>query len=435
MIEWNLTHYLSRMDINTRFISNKEIMINSILFFFLFVIISIQNISAMLVSNLSKSLTIAVFAAKEVYIVIFLLLLISSLLMRLKIKIDLLVPSLLIIYILFYSLLFSPHFNFVSLRQLIVIPVFMLFGSYFIDRVNIQLIGNWVYKLLIIIVVLAFFERLFLNGNSYDFFKMIGIERWAEIKGWGYGIPGSWYSNDLLLIIGERIRRVPGLLIADPVNFGQLMIFPLMISLIKKRWIYSSLFFIAIVMGLSKGSLIGFIVAYSLLLYKEMMFKSSKYLFLLICIISFVSVFIIVFPFLKEINSIADHYRGFIANIIQLPQNILGAGIGSGGNFGRRFSGLVDMSSLFFGESYFGTMISQLGIIGVLFYFYYPIKLLKINLPVNETFLKAVQYSTLGLFFVGLFSETAFTYIGTGIIISFMPFVLRYSKHNDVKNA
>ena len=199
MIEWNLTHYLSRMDINTRFKSNKEIMINSILFFLLFVIISIQNISAMLVSNLSSSLTIAVFATKEVYISIFLLLLISSLLIRMKIKIDLLVPILLIIYILFYSLLFSPHFNFVSLRQLIVIPVFMLFGYYFIDRVNIQLIGNWVYKLLIIIVVLAFFERLFLNGNSYDFFKMIGVERWAEIKGWGYGIPGSWYSNDLLL--------------------------------------------------------------------------------------------------------------------------------------------------------------------------------------------------------------------------------------------
>tara|TARA_B100000315_G_C14391180_1_gene502048 strand:- start:262 stop:828 length:567 start_codon:yes stop_codon:yes gene_type:complete len=188
-------------------------------------------------------------------------------------------------------------------------------------------------------------------------------------------------------------------------------------------------------MGLSKGSLIGFLVAYFLLLYREKMYKASKYIFFFICIISFVSVFIIVFPLLKEIHSISDHYRGFITNIIQLPQNILGSGIGSGGNFGRRFSGLDDVTSLFFGESYFGTMISQIGIIGVLFYFYYPFKLLKINLPQDETFLKAVQYATLGLFFVGLFSETAFTYIGTGIIISFIPFILHYSPNNNVINA
>ena len=39
--------------------------------------------------------------------------------------------------------------------------------------------------------------------------------------------------------------------------------------------------------------------------------------------------------------------------------------------------------------------------------------------------MQAVKYTAVGLFVVGLFSETAFTYVGTGFVIAMIPFVLK----------
>ena len=432
------------MNTKPRIISNKENILNSILFFILFIIISTQNLSTMLISNIGKSLTMSIFAVKEIYMTIFLLLLFSLQLKRMKIKTNLLIPVLFSIYILFNSVLFSPYFNLLSLRQLMAIPFFVLFGYYFINKIDIIKIEVWVYKLLIIIALLACFERFLLNGNDYDFMKFIGVEKWTEMKGWGYNVPASWYSGDLRIIFNDKVRRMPGLLIGDAVNFGQLMLFPLMYSVFLKKNIMIILFGLAAILSLSKGAVIGFIIGYSVYLYREKLKLVNKIIFL-VSIITISSIFIYQFlPQLEAIGSIKKHYLGWYSNILNLPENIFGAGIGSGGNFAIRFGQVgtsdafnlstqpqFETSHILLGESYFGTMISQLGIIGVLFYFYYPFKLLKINLPQYETFLKAAQYSILGLFFVGLFSETAFTYIGTGMIIVFIPFIINYNKSSN----
>ena len=93
---------------------------------------------------------------------------------------------------------------------------------YFAGRADLDKLSKWVFNTYMLIVALGLFERIFLYRADEPFFKALGVREWANMKGWGYGIPRSWYSSDLLPWIGERIRRTPGLLIGDAVNFGRL---------------------------------------------------------------------------------------------------------------------------------------------------------------------------------------------------------------------
>ena len=93
--------------------------------------------------------------------------------------------------------------------------------------------------------------------------------------------------------------------------------------------------------------------------------------------------------------------------------------------FGIPTGKFSDYSELAYGESYFGTMVAQFGIVGLVLYLFYPIRLLRTRLPKEDMFLQAVKYSALGLFAVGVFAETAFTYIGTGFVVALIPFALK----------
>jgi len=431
-------------NINAMIVRNLQTFYNTRAFFALLIIIAFQNILAMFFAKRMPVVAQAIFVTKEFYIAIVIFLVTLLILMTGRMKKELVIPFGMILYLLVVSAFASPYFNFVSLRQALILPVFLIFGFYFAGSIDIEKLSKWVFNIFFIAILLGLFERLFIYNENETFFKALGIREWANMKGFGYGIPRSWYSSDLFAWTGERIRRMPGILIGDAVNFGQSLAFPLVYAFLMKKYIAALIIFIAVLLSMSKGGLIASIVALGLYLSFERLTAYKRYLLWFAVLLIVSGIVYAGLDYVKQIGSVMLHFRGGYTNVINLFDNTFGGGVGSGGNFARRFGSIAtsdafglstkrlsDISILAYGESYFGTMLSQFGIFGLFLYFYYPVKLLRTKIPRRERFRNIVKYSALGLFAVGLFAESAFTYVGTGFVVAMIPLALRTYGHNE----
>jgi hypothetical protein len=411
-------------------------------FFALLIIMAVQNIVAMVLARFNSPAAQAAFVAKELYIAAVISISMLTVILTGRLNREAVFPLGLIAYLLSVSVLGSPYFNLVSLRQALIIPVFIMFGVWFADKADIGRIAKWVFPFYVTIVLLGFVERFVLYDQSEVFFKALGVREWANMKGWGYGIPGSWYSTDLVPWIGRSIRRMPGLLIGDAVNFGQAMAFPFVLAVLLRRYMVAAIIFMAMLFGLSKGALLAGGLGVTMYIAFERLRPGPRYAFFGAVMLAGAVVIYLSLDLLRQVASIMDHFRGGYVNALDVFDNPFGSGVGSGGNFGRRFniSGTADAfglstarfsdySGLAYGESYFGTMVAQFGFVGLFMYIYYPIRLLRTRLSKDALFLQAVKYTALALFVVGLVSETAFTYIGTGFLVALVPFVLQADRN------
>ena len=414
--------------------------------FFLLVITSVQNIISMPLAKLLPPLIPLGFAAKEIYILIILFLLTLTILNYAKMASLCRVPLLMVSVIVIYAVFFSPLFNILSMRQVLVIPVFFLAGVFFIGKVDISLLSKLVIFWYSLAVYLGIFERFILYTTDESFFNLIGVKEWSAAKGWGHQVPASWYSNDLLFLTEEKIRRMPGILIGDSVSFGQMLVFPFILSIVYRKYILAFLTMIALVFSLSKGGILASAVALLFFMY-ERTGRSMKGIIITVGLILSTMFFALVLPILVNyIDSIRLHYNGFTNNISNVLTYPFGNGIGSGGNFAKRFnahSGAgdafgfaqaynIDSYLIAHGESFFGTVVAQFGLLGVLGYIYFPARLLLTPISRNDEFMSSVKYVVLGLFAVGLFSETSFTYVGTGFILTLMALVMGQKKNSSL---
>jgi len=406
-------------------------------FFAFLVVISLQNILVMAFAKHSTPIAMAIFVTKELYIAIVMCLVAITVLMTGRVKKELIIPLGMITYLLINSVVASPYFNLVSLRQALIIPVFLVFGFYFARRTHIGKLSKWVFNLYLLIVLLGLFERFFLYTEDEMFFKALGVQEWSAIKGWGYGIPAYWYSGDLAPWIGRTVRRMPGLLLGDAVNFGQAMAFPFILAIIFRRYVVAGIVFVALIFSLSKGGILAAFVGIGLYVSFERFSKGQRYIFLLFCGALLTGLVYISLDLIMQVGSLMNHFKGWYENTLNLLDNPFGGGVGSGGNFARRFNltetsdafglstgRLSDVSGLGYGESYFGVMLAQFGVVGLMMYLYYPLRLLRTRVAQEHKFLQAVKYTGLGLFAVGVFAESAFSYIGTGFVVALIPFVL-----------
>jgi len=404
-----------------------------------------QNILAMLLAKSIPSIAMVVFGIKELYMATIMLLMVILILANGKFHKELIIPLCIILYLFVISIFASPYFNLMSLRQALIIPFFFIFGFFFVNKIEINKFANLVFKFYIIIVLLGLFERFVLYTEDESFFYMWGVREWANMKGWGYELPRSWYSTDLSSWTVERIRRIPGLLIGDAVSFGQMLVFPLILAVINKKYFIAIIVVIALVFSLSKGGILATFVGLSLFfIYEKKFSQGTRYILFGISALT-VGIFIyIILGYLTQMSSVMLHFNGFYTNFMNLFDNPFGNGVGSGGNFARRFGyseipdafgiatqRISDFSVIARGESFLGTMLSQFGIFGLFMYFYYPIRLFKTQLRKDQTFLQGIKYTVLGLFAVGFFSEAAFTYIGTGFIVALIPLVIMGNRSNN----
>ena len=414
----------------------------------LLVVILVQNVIAMVVSNVFPLAATFLLGVKEMLLA----LAITSLLLvtgvTAKLRKEAIIPALFIVFLIWVALFGSPYFNLVSLRQALVIPVFVLFGVHLSRKRDLGRLTEFICAAFLLTVLLGLFERLVLYRPGEPFFGFLGVREWAALKGWGYDVPASWYSADLLPWIGRRVRRVPGILIGDAVNFGQAMAFPFVLCVFSRRYFAAAIFLLTIILGLSKGGLLAAGTALALAIGFDYTRGVSRVVYLSVLGLLTAAAIILVGSVLLQVQSVADHLRGLTTNWIAIVDNPLGRGVGSAGNFANRFgvadagtaiglaSGRVShLSILGFGESYFGTFVGQLGLVGAAFYLYYPLRLLGIPSREAPPLIRAVKWTAVSTFFVGFFSETALTYVGTGILIALIPLALKWCETEDLLDA
>ncbi|ETJ38538.1 hypothetical protein Q604_UNBC07368G0001, partial [human gut metagenome] len=228
------------------------------------------------------------------------------------------------------------------------------------------------------ISIIGFVEVII--GN--ELWTYIGIKKFMEYKGMGeflngnFFLPNNFYTYDLYKFTGKIIRRLVSI-IAEPTTTGQVLVVPAVYLIISKneikyRYMKLIIILLAILMVFGKGAYL--ILGISVIYYYKRYYNNktlSNIMFLgiiLICI-SLVKIS------LNQQSSIGMHVNGLINNILSLPHNIFGNGVGSAGNFAMIYN--TSSIELGAGESFVGVIIGQFGLIGITLYSLFTILLFR----------------------------------------------------------
>jgi hypothetical protein len=239
----------------------------ALFFSFAFALAFTQNFTAILLSPYSFALARAALVAKELYIaaVLFLAALIFAAAMVRGVAPfrKPVVVTWAVVAGLFLCAGISPAFNWLSFRQLLIIPLLTLYGACFTERTELRYVWTIMLAMLIAVCLSGYLERFVLFDSQEQFWRAAGIGPYMHMKGFGawafgpWGLPGNFYSTDLLSVLGVPVRRMASVLISEPTLLGQLLVLPFLYSWFARRWIWAAFFGIAILCAVSKGGLLG----------------------------------------------------------------------------------------------------------------------------------------------------------------------------------
>lgn len=330
----------------------------------------------------------------------------------------------------------SLYTRLICFRQLLTPFVLMLYGGLFkLSKDKIHDYLRFLVNLALIQAIFGIIER-FMLGDGFWF--SLHIEKYMGSKGfnaWVYnnGLPGNFYSADLYQYVG-MLRRLVGLT-ADPLLTGHSIAIGLIIlifvdvykSSLKK---YSVMFIltIAVVLTLSKGAILIIGIAY---IYK--VWKKNKIIAVGLALMAIAVAIVLITQ--NAFSTIAIHLSGLTTSF----GNILGKGLGSSGNYATLYGGESATS----GESYIGTLIGQMGLIGLLTFIYaittYSRKILTINKNKIGFLVVAIVLAVLTESFL---SESAINFVGTGTAFILLGIlsknkvdIIRVSKNYDETKA
>jgi hypothetical protein len=175
----------------------------------------------------------------------------------------------------------------------------------------------------------------------------------ALVKDWINFIPGNFR--------GELGFRYSGISL-DPASFAFFMVLPLILSLIFKRFILTFLFLLSISLSFGKA---GMMLAVMVIIYY--LWKRQKSLFIIYLLICFILIMYVYELFHRIIisGSTPAHISFFIQGIRLLLNNPFGYGFGYGGGIGYMAGEMVDKGV---GDTFWGSVISQMGIIGFILF-------------------------------------------------------------------
>lgn len=314
-------------------------------------------------------------------------------------------------------LLFLPYFfignaslytRLICLRQLLTPFILVLFGGVFkLSNSDIHDYLRFLVKLALIQTIFGLAER-FLFGDGLWF--SLNIEKYMDAKGfssWVYsnGLPGNFYSADLYKYVG-MLRRLVGLT-ADPILTGHSIAIGLIILLYinvfkssSNRYIAMAIMTVAVFLTLSKGAILIVGIAY---IYK--VWNKNKAVAGGMAAVAIGVVFVLIRQ--NTFSTIAIHLSGLTTSF----GNLLGSGLGSAGNYASLYGGESATS----GESYIGTLIGQMGLIGLASFCYaifsYANELLKKN---RNKIGYLVVSVILAIVIESFMSESAINFVGTG---------------------
>lgn len=408
----------------------------ALIFSLAFVLAFSQNFIAILLSPYSFTLARAALAAKELYIAAVLalvaLLFAASLARgRGPFRKGVMVTWAIVAGLFVYAGL-SPAFNVLSFRQLLIIPLLMLYGACFSSRTELRYIWTIMLVLLVGVCLSGYLERFVLFDADERFWRVAGIGSYMHMKGfeaWAFGrwgLPGNFYSADLLPILGVQVRRMTSILISEPTLLGQLLVLPFLYAWFARRWGWAVFFGVAIVSALSKGGLLA--CAVGLILWAYQRRDSTLKRVLVPIAMAGLAVGLIVIVRSGMVASIALHFRGLVTNLFSLLTHPLGRGIGGAGNFAvlaAETSGGGDptQSLAVSGESYLGTVIGQLGVVGLVAYLGLARWLWRMRVDPGKPIEAAVKYAAIATLVTGIASESAISYVGSGYIFALVGFL------------
>ncbi len=404
-----------------------------------------QNLIAIILSRSDANIAKAVIALKDMYLVGAMLIVASALIVKL-LRCKLALGNNCDLFMIFATIylaiayIISPNRNLLSLRQLMIIPLFYNFGRIYTGRVGVEWVRSSLLSLMIITCASGYIERFILYDQVESFWNLIGIRQYMVMKGmeqWSFGVggtPGSFYSYDLAGFGNiVSLRRMVSLLFAEPTLFGQFLVMPTIYFILKKKPLPSVFFLSAIILALSKGGLLGVLVALSFYKMQRINNYSVK-IFIATASCSLVSTVMYLSYYTASFHSVAVHVLGLVNNLQSLIQFPFGKGIGSMGNMAALASyatgeALDDDAT---GESFLGTLAGQLGIPGVVLYILLFYHVWKINTANKGEFLSAVKYSLLATLVAGIGSESAISYVGTGYLFALHPFLIKTAEKNEI---
>ena len=404
------------------------------LLFILFVLAAVfQNILSMFLADSGPLVSLGILAMKDLMLYVIIGLWFLFIFSRWKIDVLSGLSVVLVISLFFYSVSVRDV-NVMSFRQLLIIPLSVVMGRV----LYVSGIGfNFLFKTIIFssffVMITGYVELLFLYDASEAFWNAAGVEKWMIIKGfdkWSdpdLNVSLSYYSYDLYYLLGERIRRMASIL-GEPTIFGQLMPLPAFYFYLKRNYLLSFMFVLAIALSLSKGGLFVLFAAVAIKYY----YSSTNAAKIAVAISS---IFIIVtisylFLYLYPVQSIINHVSGAKDSLIVMLSNPFGLGVGVSGNYYNLSTQYSDMMP---GESYFGLIVAQFGLVGFLLIVLYLFKVTPLRqLPYLDRERSSVLLIVAATWFAAIFSESAITYTGSVMLISVSTFVAYQIKSKRV---
>ena len=386
-----------------------------ILVFIIYFFLIFQNIIAAFLFEYNRNISYYVLAFKELLIALSIFFYyMVSILSNGKIK---KVELFLIVYFLFLCflcVLYGKWYLF-SIRQILLIPFILMFSFFVQKRVTFDRLFSCTILVLSVIAVTGYIDIFFYSEDEW-LIRIFNVDNIPKIKGftkWAsglYNMPTNFYSFDFYNFLGRSVRRAVSI-VFDPTLLGQLMVLPSFYFLLRKRYIKFILFFLCLLMSLSKGGIVGLALAILFLKYQEIVSINKKIIYLFFSIISF-GVLLWLFYYI-EVQSVINHIQGFSDNFYNFLYFPFGRGVGTSGNFAILSSMEVELIQE--GESYMGAMVGQLGLIVFIPFLYY-MKLIY-QFKAHNVKEKAVKYSMLSMLSASFFSESAISFTGSFFLI------------------
>lgn len=315
-----------------------------------------------------------------------------------------------------------------SLRQLYIPFLFFFCGEEAqIGTLDVSQICKTYLRCCLIATIFGFVEITL--GTS--FWVSIGLRQYTELKGvteyiHESGLMRAFFTYDF----GLPVRRMASTL-ADPVILGQLLGVGVLVALfgqtfdsrIKNR-LYAFIIGLGLILTMAKGGIVIAIIGVTMMLRKNAKKKILSDILLIIAIISGIS--LIVFGF-ENGSSISNHYNGLISGFVSIFVKPFGYGVGSAGNMAYKGGSFSSISQNAGSESFIGSIIAQIGIIGIFLYFVFWIFLFRYGKRriSSDILYDVLRIANVGLLLTSFVNNTAISFISCFFYFVLYPIVAR----------
>lgn len=243
----------------------------------------------------------------------------------------------------------SPVSMIVSARNMLSPFLFLMLGLLLAERTRLPTFLSLVALLAWATIIFGIVEYL----SDHSVWSMLNIGPLWQKKGLPnlaeWGLPANFVSSEKFF--GEQIRRMVSSY-ADPVNFGTVLFFFLMVAWFSRRYWLVFFCLLAITLAVSKGALLGLLIFVGVAAW-----QSGNRILRVAGIVSagVVGMAVVAYTLTHSTQSLAAHARGLWTAIETLPQHPLGRGLGGVGVLSKHEGALK--------ESGLGLIIGQLGVL------------------------------------------------------------------------